>query len=181
MGIVSDEEIQRCLEGTINDPEIGPIEGTIQEHANLIARGVRPLALLGHVQPDPWNLLRAYNRLSYLGGAGQKYGAGDRAPIPIVALRKDGSCADAGFAAKPWVAETFKWIGDNIPQPHLNRIIGLMLGYSVDAIAALEESESGKMFPDMIIESPAPESTLRRWSTATTQPYTTTCQGNMNP
>ena len=137
----------RALDGTILDPEIGPIDGTIQEQANLISRGVRPLALLGHVRPDPITMLRAYNRLEHLAPRG---GASAHEPIPIVMLRKDGSCADAGFAARQWVAETFKWVSDNAPQPHLNHLIGLMLGYSPDAIAALDEVESGALFPDTI-------------------------------
>lgn len=39
--------------------------------------------------------------------------------------------------------ETFKWINENVPQPHLDRIIGVLLGYSPDAIAALDEYTKG--------------------------------------
>ena len=77
--------------------------------------------------------------------------SGATLPIPLVSVRKDGSCADAGFAARQWVVETFKWIQDNVPQPHLDRLLGLMLGYSPDAIAAHDEARSGKLFPDVAI------------------------------
>ena len=68
--------------------------------------------------------------------------------IPIVHLRKDGVCADVGFAARAWVAETFKYVMDNVPQPHLDRLLGLMLGYSPDAIANNDECLAGEQFPD---------------------------------
>ncbi len=142
-----DNILDRALAGTVNDPEIGPIDGTIQDAAYQVSRGIRPLVLLGHVRPDPITLLRAYNRLQYLGG---QYSGMTVQPIPIVALRKDEACADAGFAARQWVVETLAWIHDNAPQPHLDRLLGLLLGYSPDAIAAHDEVQSGKLFPDTV-------------------------------
>ena len=149
--------LERTMEGTIHDPEIGPIDGTIQDAAYQISRGTRPLALLGHVRPDPVTMLRAYNRLTFLG---QHNSSGGRQPIPLVVLRKDDACADAGFAARAWVVETFKWISKNVPQPHLDRILGLMLGYSPDAIAAHDEAHSGLLFPDTISALDEQESSL---------------------
>ena len=149
--------LDRVMEGTIHDPEIGPIDGTIQDAAYQISRGTRPLALLGHVPPDPWTMLRAYNRLTFLGAHNR---SGGHEPVPLVVLRKDGSCADAGFAARAWVVETFQWISENIPQPHLDRLLGLMLGYSPDAIAAHDEASSGLLVPDTISALDEQESRL---------------------
>ena len=87
--------------------------------------------------------MAAYTKLEYT-NVGRANGT---EIIPLVLLRKDRSCADVGFVARAWVSETFKWVMDNAPQPHLNRLLGLILGYSPDAIAALDESESGRLFP----------------------------------
>ena len=73
-------------------------------------------------------------------------------PIPVVMKRNEGPWADVGFAGRAWVADTFKWVSYNAPQPHLQRILGLLMGYSSDAIAALEESESGILFQKPTIE-----------------------------
>ena len=119
-----------------------PSNDTIQEQAYLVSRGVRPLALLETVGSAPIEMLRAYNQLSSV-----RTGTGSGVePIVLVMERKDGTCADVGFAARAWVVETFKWVSDNVPQPHLNRLLGMMLGYSPDAIAALDEAESGELF-----------------------------------
>ena len=53
-----------------------------------------------------------------------------------------------GFVARAWIAETFKWVMDNVPKPHLDRLLGLMLGYSPDAIAVNDEGLAGEQFPD---------------------------------
>lgn len=79
------------------------------------------------------------------------------APIPLVVKRKDGDCADYGFAQRAWVVETFQWLSGNAPPPHLHRLLGLMLGYSADAIAIHDECESGKMFDYAILEQEALE------------------------
>jgi hypothetical protein len=130
-----------------------PSDETIHEQAYLISRGVRPLALVGVVDGDKVAMLRAYNKLeSVRCGLGQAH-----EPIPVVMQRSDGHWADVGFAARAWVSDTLKWCLENTPQPHLQRILGLMLGYSPDAIAALEESESGALFPEPTTESPAPD------------------------
>ena len=124
-------------------------DDAIQEAANLISRGVRPLALVGTVSlegnadTDHWNLMTAYSKIEYL-NVGRANG---HEIIPVVVLRKDKSCADVGITSRAWVAETFKWVLDNAQQPQLNHLLGLLLGYSPDAIAASDESEAGRLFP----------------------------------
>ena len=121
-----------------------PSDDTIQEQAYLVSRGVRPLALIGTCESEPTEMLRVYNKLEFI----RTGGAMGIEPIPIVLKRADGSCADVGFAARPWVAETLKWMQDNMPQPHLDRLLGLMMGYSPDAITANDAWEAGRLFDD---------------------------------
>ena len=135
-----DPIVRQVTEGTVTDPEVGPLDGTIQDAAYQISRGIRLMALLGHVPPNPTTMSRAYYRLVYLGGS---QGAGALLPIPFVIEREDKTCADAGFAARQWVVETFVWIKKNAPPPHLNRLLGLLLGYSPDAIAVHDEAQMG--------------------------------------
>ena len=123
-----------------------PSDDLIQEQAYLISRGVRPLALVGTIETDPDEMLRVYNKLSLV----RTGTANGHEPIAVVVARQDGECADVGYAARAWVVDTFRWLSENAPQPHLNRLMGLLLGYSPDAIAALEEAESGALFPGAI-------------------------------
>ena len=85
LGMLTNKEIgpivQQVTEGTVTDPEIGPLDGTIQDAAYQISRGIRPMALLGHVPPNPTTMSRAYYRLVYLGGS---QGAGALLPIPLL-------------------------------------------------------------------------------------------------
>ena len=117
---------------------------TVKSEAYLVSRGVRPLALVGTVDADPLLMLKAFNRVSYATlGMSELRGT---SVIPLVV--DSGDYADVGFAARSWVAETFKWMVENVPQPHLDRLKGLLLGYSVDAIADNDEWMSGRLFND---------------------------------
>ena len=121
-----------------------PPDELIHHQGYLISRGVRALSLIGTVEANDDEMLRAYNKLQFM-----EFGTGcGHEPIPAVMERKGSEpSADVGFAAHSWVVDTLKWASDNAPQPHLNRILGLLLGYSPAAISALDESESGKLFP----------------------------------
>ena len=127
------------------------MEKTMIEQAYLISRGVRPLALVDTVEAkNPVEILKAYNKMQFvLTDNHPGMGSGVHV-IPFAILRKEGDWVDVGFAARAWVVDTLKWIQDNAPQPHLDRLLGLMLGYSPDAIAANDESGSGELFPDTI-------------------------------
>ena len=117
---------------------------TVKSEAYLVSRGVRPLALVGEVEADPMAMLKAFNKVSYATN-GMRDCSGNPV-IPVVAERKGEQTAYVGYAARGWVVETFKWVIDNVPQPHLNRLLGLLLGYSVDAIVSNEESTAGRLF-----------------------------------
>lgn len=68
-------------------------------------------------------------------------------PVAFVIPRPDYKFADADFAARSWIVETFKWINENAPREHHQRLLGLLLGYSIDAVALNDEFGAGAMFP----------------------------------
>lgn len=110
------------------------------EQASLIARGVRALALLGHCPTDP---LVVRVRLSQL-----KRSAIQGA-IPFVVDRGNG-IAEYGYAGASWVIDLYQWVvtadSATLPTSHRHRILGLLWGYSVEAIRGDEEQASGQRF-----------------------------------
>lgn len=137
-----------------------PYNDLINEPAYPIARSASPMALIGNIALDAgaahdgWNMRQSYCRLKYT-ETGKACG---NEVIPSLIRRKDGTAADYGFAARPWMIATFQWSSKNAPQPHLNRLLGLLPGYSPAAIAAMEESETGRLFPYRVSETCEPVS-----------------------
>ena len=112
-------------------------DSAIYENGYLVSRGVRPLALVGTVETEPVTMLRMYDRLSSF-----SFGTSALAvPIPFVLPRN--KLAEAGFASRGWIVDTLKWVLTNVPEPHQRRLIGLLLGYSEDAVAAHDEAMRG--------------------------------------
>ena len=124
-------------------------DGGIQEHAYLISRGVRPLSLFNPFLADPLLMLRVSTRLENLSLSLQ--GA-----IPFVVDEGKGM-AIAGYAASRGVVETFLWVEKTAPKPHRDMLLGLLLGYSIPAIATYEQEQSIQQF-DMSTLLPEPES-----------------------
>lgn len=121
----------------------GASHDLVHEQAYLVSRGVRPLALIGTIPvSSEWCVTRTKTQLMEV----RTCGAAEREPIPVVMIRGDLSCADVGFAARSWVVDLLKWLDGHAPTKQTNRVLGLLLGYSPDAIAALEEAESGFRF-----------------------------------
>jgi hypothetical protein len=114
----------------------------IKEHAYLVARGVRPLAIVDHLKAEAEIMLRAATDLEIAS-------VGDDV-VPFVVRRRDG-IADCGFAAARWVVDLYQWLvgSDAVPKEHEHRIRGLLLGYSVDAIQAHDERASGRRFSEL--------------------------------
>ncbi len=110
----------------------------ITEHAYLVERGVRPLAIVGHIVAAAEGMLRIATRLEVAAVAGI---------VPFVIARRDG-IADAGFAAAKWVVDLYEWLVqcEYVPTEHAHRIRGLLLGYSVDAVRAHGERMTGRRF-----------------------------------
>jgi hypothetical protein len=109
----------------------------VREHAYLVARGVRPLALVGNCASQPAALSRAQRALDDFGCPGA---------LAFVLDRGDGF-ADYGYAAASWALDLYTWAirsteADNamtVSQRH--RIIGLLLGYSISAISDFETAD----------------------------------------
>ena len=125
-----------------------------REEAYLISRGVRALALLKTTKTDRTSMLSALNELEE---AASMVGAtrGNNV-LPFVVKHKSGHYATTGFASHPWVIDLFRWIDDSdVPHPHRSRIIGLLLGYSPDAIAAEDDFAIGQSIFDKQAPPPA--------------------------
>src|SRR5437667_1474184 len=113
----------------LDDPEgLRASDELIDEQSYLVARGVRALALVGRCRADSVLMLRAATRLEALA---------DTRVVPFVLDRGDG-VAECGFAAASWVLDLYRWLAlanpATLPPQHRERVIGLLLGYSVDAI-----------------------------------------------
>lgn len=101
----------------------------IAEQARLVARGVRSCALVGHCAAQRLPMLRAMTVLGTANCAGS---------IPFVVDRGDGN-ADCGFAAGKWAIDLYRYAIREAPDRQRHRIIGLLLGYSAQAIYSFEE------------------------------------------
>lgn len=99
--------------GVVLDPLV------LREQSYLIARGVRPLAVLGHCSSDPQVMLRVATQIE---------GHAEPGCIPFVVDREDG-CADFGCAAAAWAVDLRPWVAlAKIPSEREARIMGLLLG-----------------------------------------------------
>ncbi len=119
----------------------------LREHAYLVARGVRSLALAGHAESAAITSLAIASTLEQVA---------EPRTIPFVIDRGDGF-VDFGFASKRWVIELYRWAvtekENAVPDVHRHRILGLLLGYSADAIDAFEEERSGRLFYEVPLTS----------------------------
>jgi hypothetical protein len=67
--------------------------------------------------------------------------------IPFVVDRGDG-IADCGFAVSKWAIDLFRYAVREAPDQQRHRIIGLLLGYSAQAIHAYEElNDASRVVP----------------------------------
>src|SRR5436309_337175 len=102
-----------------------PTNDVLREHAYLIARGTRALALIGQCRAEPVTMLRMATRLERFGATGV---------LPFVFDQRDGH-AIYGYAASRWALDLYRWIEESrVPGAQRHRILGMMLGYSVEAI-----------------------------------------------
>ena len=110
----------------------------LAEHSYLVARGVRPLALAGHLHVEDSDLLSLATRVESVACAGT---------LPFVLDHGDGT-ASYGYAGTRWALDLYEWsVRDpQIPEEQRDRIIGLLLGYSGPSIAHYEEEGCGRRF-----------------------------------
>ena len=117
-------------------------DDAIKEHASLVAMGVRPLSIVGTVRKDFEDMGHVHDKLQNT--AAYRVGYIGRNVIPIYVETYDG-LVDVGFAARGWIADTLHWLNNaEIPTRHRRRILGMMQGQSVDAIAAEHEVSGQK-------------------------------------
>jgi hypothetical protein len=119
------------------DSELPNVE-LLTEHAYLVARGTRPMALAGWCPADPDVMLRVATRLE---------GTAEAGALPFVIDHHDGT-ATYGYAAARRVLDLYQWIARDpaVPQEHRERITGLLLGYAPHAISRYEEGVTGRRF-----------------------------------
>jgi len=123
----------------MSDANAVALEAEAPEHAYLVARGVRPVAIVGQCPTIPRVMFEVAARLEELAEDGA---------IPFVSPRDDG-IADYGFAASKWAIDLLRWTqSDAVPTEHRHRIIGLLLGYSAEAIRRHEEQGCGRLFAE---------------------------------
>lgn len=110
----------------------------LSEHAYLVARDVRPIAVAGHFPTDSVDALRIATLIECAAG---------EETIPFVIDHGDDN-GSFGFAANRWALDFYEWaVTDrSIPEQQRHRIVGMLLGYSPTAISRYEETGSGRRF-----------------------------------
>ena len=102
---------------------VGMSDDALTEHACLIGRGVRPMALLGTTREDYPERLIILNNL-------------DKAitsnALSFMLEVEDG-CYHYGYVQSPWILDLYKWINSN-PEPYRGMVRGLLFGYSPSEI-----------------------------------------------
>lgn len=112
-----------------------PSDEVFREHYYLVSLGVRPMALIGEIEAHPIKMQNLYIKLSCLAWEEDVGGCAPGVrPIAFVIQDKEGVWARYGYAASGWIPETFKWLLDSAEPKHRHRIVGLLLGYSVESI-----------------------------------------------
>lgn len=116
-----------------------PNRDVLAEHAYLVARGARPLAIGGHFSPASASMLRIATLI--------EDAATGEDVTPFVIDHGDGT-GSFGYAANRWTLDFYEWsVTDRaIPEQQRHRVIGMLLGYSPVAISRYEESGCGRRF-----------------------------------
>lgn len=127
-----------------------PSDDLILEQAYLVARGVRPLALIGTCDQDESTLQATITRLKILAGG---------TAIPYVVPARCPGRAAYGYASEAWSIDLLAWaLSDECPDTQRGRVIGLLLGYSPDEIRRHDQMGCGEQ---MVTWSPPPGSSPR--------------------
>jgi hypothetical protein len=116
-----------------------PNRDVLAEHAYLVARDVRPLAIGGHFPTESASLLRIATLI--------EEAASGEDVLPFVIDHGDGS-GSFGYAANRMTLDFYEWAASDrsIPEQQRHRVIGLLLGYSPVAISRYEETGCGRRF-----------------------------------
>jgi hypothetical protein len=111
----------------LNLPVDLPSEDLFRESAYLVERAVRALALVGVCDASRERELET--RLAAAAGR----------TVPFII--PEASTRVFGFAAAAWVIDLFQWTRREAPATQRDRIVGLLLGYGVEAIRTFDEWE----------------------------------------
>lgn len=115
-----------------------PNRDVLTEHAYLVAREVRPLAIGGHFPTGAASVLRIATLI--------EDAATGEDVLPFVIDHGDGT-GSFGYAANRWTLDFYEWaVTDRIPEQQMHRIVGMLLGYSPVAISRYEDSGCGRRF-----------------------------------
>lgn len=133
-----------------HDAESAELAAKCAEHAYLIARGTRMIAVLGTCKAESEIMVRMATQIEAVA---------EPPAIAFVIDQGDGS-AVYGYAAYAWALDLYHWIVTTraLPRSHVNRVVGMLHGYSADAIRGFEERDSGRQFTSGITESVVPAS-----------------------
>lgn len=108
-----------------------------REASYLVARGVRPLALVYDGLADRDDLLKLASQLEAVG---------DVNCLPFVVDHGDGR-AGCGYVGAEWVIDLYEWATSAvIPARHRHAVLGLLLGYDVGSISRHNEGLSCRRF-----------------------------------
>lgn len=91
-----------------------PSDDTLSEHAYLVARSVRSVAIAGNCAAEPEAMMWAMSRLKTVGG---------ETAIPFVIDEGDG-IATYGYASHPWAVDLLQWALTSAPGEQVHRILG---------------------------------------------------------
>jgi hypothetical protein len=117
-----------------------PSGEVLREQAYLVARGVRPMSLAGH-------LVAGDGDEALLTAATEVERHSEDNVVPFVVDHGDG-VASYGYSGSRWALDLYEWAVRDpaVPQQQRHRIVGLLLGYSTPAVSRHEEEGSGRRF-----------------------------------
>lgn len=112
---------------------------SVREQVYLIERGVRSLALIGTCENGSKSPNQIADELDNFG----LFNLTNTIPFVIEAHDK----IYYGYSNAKWAIDLFKWVMiTEMPEIQRDRILGLLFGYSIEAIAHFEDSKSGRLF-----------------------------------
>jgi hypothetical protein len=120
----------------------------LDESAYLVERGVRLIAIAGNCRA----------KASEMGTIRSQLGMMKRNDAIAFMIDEGDGIATYGYGSHSWAIDLLRWALIEAPMTQKHRIIGLLLGYSGDAIRHHEELSSGDLFRPL---SPRQESSPR--------------------
>lgn len=125
--------------------DLPPVD-VLNEQAYLVARGVRLLAVAGVVEDTIENLVDVRQMLYE--ASVESAGSQERVPIPFLIKTPGTNLVNLGYASHESVVDVYEWLlGGTLPGQMVIRVMGLLLGYSGEAIAQFECMQAGQRVP----------------------------------